>query len=330
MLDFTDKSVLVTGAGGFIGHHLTQQLVAKGARVRAFVRYNSRNDHGLLELAPPEVKSEIDFYAGDLRDPHAVSHAVRGTDIVFHLGALVGIPYSYVHPHEVVETNVMGALNILMAAREHRCPRVVHTSTSEVYGTAIETPIPESHPLQGQSPYSASKIGADKLAESFQRAYDLPVATIRPFNAYGPGQSARGVIPTIITQALSDKRVFLGSTHPTRDLTYVSDTVEGFLAVAGSDEAVGRVINVGSGNEISIGDLAAKIIEIIGRDVELLTDPDRVRPAKSEVEQLVADSSKAEALLGWTPTVSLDHGLKRTVEWIAEHLELYKAVVYNV
>lgn len=330
MMDFTDKSVLVTGAGGFIGHHLTQHLVSRGARVRAFVRYNSRNDHGLLELAPPEIREDIEFYAGDLRDPHAVSHAVRGCDLVFHLGALVGIPYSYVHPHEVVQTNVMGTLNVMMAAIEHSCPKVVHTSTSEVYGTAVETPISESHPLQGQSPYSASKIGADKIAESFQRSFDVPVATIRPFNAYGPGQSARGVIPTIITQALTGDRVFLGSTHPTRDLTYIDDTVDGFLAVASAEEAVGRVINVGSGQEISIGDLAKKIIGIVGREVEVTTDPERVRPAKSEVEQLIADATKAKSLLGWTPKVSLDDGLKRTMEWVAEHLELYKAVVYNV
>ncbi len=330
MMDFTDRSVLVTGAGGFIGHHLCQELVRRGARVRAFVRYNSRNDRGLLELAPPDIKDEIEFYAGDLRDAHAVSHAVHGAAIVFHLGAIVGIPYSYLHPIEVVETNVLGTLNVLMAAREHECPKIIHTSTSEVYGTAVETPIAESHPLQGQSPYSASKIGADKLAESFQRSYDLPVATIRPFNAYGPGQSARGVIPTIITQALTGTRVFLGSTHPTRDLTYVDDTVEGFLAVASVDEAVGRVTNIGSGHEISIGDLAAKIIDIVGRDVEILTDPERVRPAKSEVEQLIADATKAQSLLGWTPKVTLDQGLKRTVDWIAENLELYKSVIYNV
>lgn len=329
-MDFTDKSVLVTGAGGFIGHHLAQELVAKAARVRAFVRYNSRNDLGLLELLPAQVKEEIEFYRGDLRDPHAVSHAVRGVHVVFHLGATVGIPYSYVHPREVVECNVLGTLNVLMAAREHDCPKIVHTSTSEVYGSAVETPISESHPLQGQSPYAASKIGADKLAESFQRSYDLPIATIRPFNTYGPGQSARGVVPTIITQALTSDKVYLGSTHPTRDLTYVDDTVEGFLAVAGADDALGRVINVGSGHEISIGDLAAKIIEIVGRDVELLTDPARVRPARSEVEQLIADATKAEALAGWTPKVSLDHGLKRTVDWIAENLELYKAVLHNV
>ncbi len=329
-MDFTDKSVLVTGAGGFLGHHLTRRLVESGARVRALVRYNSRNDHGLLELLGEEVREEIDFQGGDLRDPSAVSQAVHGADLVFHLGAVVSIPYSYVHPTEVVETNVLGTLNVLMAAVEHKTPRVIHASTSEVYGTALETPIPESHPLQGQSPYSASKIGADKLAEAFQRSYDLPVATIRPFNAYGPGQSARAVIPAIITQALTGDRIYLGSTHPTRDLTYVDDTIEGFLAVAGSDEAVGRVINVGTGREIAIGDLAAKIIEIVGRDVKVVTDEERVRPPRSEVQQLVADSTKAESLLGWKPAISLEDGLKRTVDWIGEHLDMYKTVVYNV
>ncbi|RJQ51974.1 MAG: SDR family NAD(P)-dependent oxidoreductase [Actinobacteria bacterium] len=328
-VNFTDKSILVTGAGGFIGHHLTRRLVESGARVRAFVRYNSRNDQGLLELLDPALREEIDVQAGDLRDPNAVSRAVHGTDVVFHLAAAVSIPYSYVHPREVVETNVLGTLNVLMAAVEHDTPRVVHTSSSEVYGTAVETPISESHPLQGQSPYSASKIGADKLAESFQRSYELPVATIRPFNTYGPGQSARAVIPTIITQAIAAGRIYLGSTHPTRDLTYVDDTVAGFLAVASSEEAVGRVTNIGTGREISIGDVAAKIVEIVGKDVPIVREEERVRPPRSEVEQLVADASKAESLLGWKPAVPLEEGLRRTVEWVSQHIERYKTV-YNV
>ncbi len=330
MRQFTDKSILITGAGGFIGHHLTRRLVEAGARVRALVRYNSRNDHGLLELLEPELKEEIEFQAGDLRDAAAVSQAVHGADLIFHLGAVVSIPYSYVHPAEVVETNVLGTLNVLMAAVEHQTPRIVHASTSEVYGTALETPISESHPLQGQSPYAASKIGADKLAESFQRSYDLPVATIRPFNTYGPGQSARAVVPAIITQALTGDRVYLGSTHPTRDLTYVDDTVEGLLSVGSSDEAVGRVVNVGTGTEIAIGDLAAKIIDIVGRDVAVVTDEERVRPPRSEVQQLIADATKAETLLGWKPQVPLEEGLKRTVQWVGENLERYKTVVYNV
>jgi len=275
-MNWNKKSVLVTGAGGFIGSHLTEYLVELGANVKAFVRYNSRNDWGMLELLPEEKLSQIEVITGDLKDADAVRHAAKDVDIIFHLGSLIAIPYSYIHPRETIETNILGALNVLMAAKENNVEKVIHTSTSEVYGTARYVPIDENHPLQGQSPYSASKIGADKIAESFYRSFNLPVAIIRPFNTYGPRQSARAVIPTIITQALTKEKIFLGSLHPTRDYTYVKDVVEGFIKVAESSKSVGEVINIGSNFEISIGDLANKIISLIGKNAEIVTDP--VRP----------------------------------------------------
>jgi len=328
-MDWDNKRVLVTGAGGFIGSHLTEALVDQGARVRVFVRYNSRGDIGLLSLLPADKREQLEIIAGDLRDQHAVAEACRGVSHVFHLGALIAIPYSYVHPREVVETNVIGTLNILMAARD-RVERVVHTSTSEVYGTALQVPISEEHPLQGQSPYSASKIGADKLAESFFCSYDLPVATIRPFNAYGPRQSARAVIPTIITQALTRDRVRLGALSPRRDFTYVEDTVDGFLRVAASEKAIGQVINIGSNHEVSIGDLAEKIIRLVGRDVELVTDEQRLRPERSEVRRLLADNHRAAEWLNWQPRTSLDEGLSKTIDWVAQHLDRFRPDEYLV
>jgi dTDP-glucose 4,6-dehydratase len=322
--------VLVTGAGGFIGSHLVEALLDRRARVRAFVRYNSRGDIGLLSLLARERRDLLEIVAGDLRDGDAVTQACQDVTCVFHLGALIAIPYSYLHPREVVETNVLGTLNVLCAARQAGVKRVVHTSTSEVYGTARTVPISEEHPLQGQSPYSASKIGADKLAESFYCSYDLPVVTVRPFNAYGPRQSARAVIPTIITQALVQEQIRLGDLSPRRDLTYVKDTVAGFVAAAEADGAVGQMINVGSNQEITIGDLAQKIIQLVGRDCRVVLDEQRLRPKRSEVRRLVADNRKAKELLGWQPTHSLDEGLTKTIGWISSHLHRYRPGEYQV
>jgi NAD dependent epimerase/dehydratase len=328
-MNWSKKSVLVTGGGGFIGSHLTEHLVELNANVKAFVRYNSRNDWGLLELLPKKTLDQIEVIMGDLKDADAVRHAAKNIDIIFHLGSLIAIPYSYIHPRETIETNILGALNVLTAAKENSIEKLVHTSTSEVYGTARYVPIDEDHPLQGQSPYSASKIGADKIAESFYRSFDLPVAIIRPFNTYGPRQSARAVIPTIITQALTKEKIFLGSLHPTRDYTYVKDVVEGFIKVAESPKSVGDVINIGSNFEISIGDLANKIISLAGKNAEIITDPARVRPQDSEVERLWCDNTKAKKILGWEPTISLDEGLKEITNWISEHINLYKPELYN-
>ncbi len=326
----TNVPVLVTGAGGFIGSHLTERLVADGAKVRAFVRYTARSDIGYLRLAPPEIRSQIEFVFGDLRDEHAVVEAMRGVDVVFHLGALIAIPYSYVHPREVVETNVMGTLNVLMAAKQHRTPRLVHTSTSEVYGTALRVPIDEDHPLQGQSPYSASKIGADKLVESFARSFEIPAVTIRPFNTYGPRQSARAVIPTIIAQALTRGEVYLGDLTPTRDFTYVADTVDGFVRAATANAVIGDTINLGNDREISIGELARLIIQLIGRPIELKSDPARIRPAASEVRQLHADNRKAKAKLGWWPRTPFEDGLRHTIDWIRAHPEYFTPERYTL
>ena len=328
-MNWNKKSALVTGAGGFIGSHLTEHLVELGANVKAFVRYNSRNDWGMLELLPEEKLSQIEVITGDLKDADAVRHATKDIDIIFHLGSLIAIPYSYIHPRETIETNILGALNVLTAAKENNVEKVIHTSTSEVYGTARYVPIDENHPLQGQSPYSASKIGADKIAESFYRSFNQPVAIIRPFNTYGPRQSARAVIPTIITQALAKEKIFLGSLHPTRDHTYVKDVVEGFIKVAESPKSVGEVINIGSNFEISIGDLANKIISLIGKNAEIVTDPVRVRPQDSEVERLWCDNTKAKRLLGWEPKTSLDEGIKKTIDWISNNTNLYKPELYN-
>ena len=330
-MNWKNKKVLITGAGGFIGSHLAEKMVCMGAKTRIFIRYNSRNDWGMIDLMPCKIRDRIEVVAGDLKDADAVRKAVKGMDIVFHLGALIGIPYSYVHPRDVVETNIMGTFNVLDACREFNVEKVVHTSTSEVYGTAQYVPIDEKHPLQGQSPYSASKIGADKIAESFYRSYDLPVATIRPFNTYGPRQSARAIIPTIITQTLErDRIVILGSLSPTRDFTYVDDVVNGFIRTAECKKSVGEVINIGSGFEISIGELAKKIIKIMGKKMKIISEPERIRPVHSEVERLLADISKARKLFKWEPVISLEEGLKRTVEWVKREKERYKTKIYNV
>lgn len=325
-----DRPVLVTGAGGFIASHLVESLVERGARVRAFVRYNSRGDPGLLTLLSPEKFAKLEIISGDLRDLSAVQDAVRGVAHIFHLGALIAIPYSYVHPAEVVETNVMGTLNVLLAARDAESERVIHTSTSEVYGTALRAPIDESHPLQGQSPYSASKIGADKIAESFYRSFDVPVVTVRPFNTYGPRQSARAVIPTIIAQALTHNCVRLGNLDAKRDLTYVSDTVAGFFKAAETAGVEGETFNLGTGAEFRIGDLANEIFSIIGKPVEIQVDAARLRPEKSEVQRLLSDNRLAQERLGWTPAVPIREGLKRTIAWIEDHLDLYRPNQYQI
>ena len=317
------EMALVTGAGGFIGSHLVEALVREGRRVRAFVRYNGRGDAGNLRHLGADVRECVELVFGDLRDANAVLDAARGVDIVYHLGALIGIPYSYVHPRETVDSNVTGTLNVLDAARERGVSRVVHTSTSEVYGTARSVPISEEHPLQGQSPYSASKIGADLLADSYHRAFGVPVVTIRPFNTYGPRQSMRAVIPTVAVQALRGDVVRLGSLTPTRDLNFVADTVDGFLRAGRTPGIEGRVMNLARDEEISIGALAERIVAIVGRPVRIETESVRLRPGASEVMRLRGDSSLARRLLGWTPAVSLDEGLRRTVAWVREHLDAY-------
>lgn len=324
---------LVTGAGGFIASHLVEALLRRGESVRAFVRYNSRNDPGLLAMIDPELKENLEVIAGDLRDLSAVQKAVEGVTCVLHLGALIAIPYSYVHPAEVVESNILGTLNLLLASRAAGITRLVHTSTSEVYGTAQFVPIHEGHPLQGQSPYAASKIGADKLAESFYCAYQLPVVTLRPFNTYGPRQSARAVIPTIISQALQMQQagggvIRLGNLTATRDLTFISDTVAGFLRAAQVPGIEGQVINLGSGSEISIGNLAATILDLVdaGSDrIRIEVEPARLRPPRSEVQRLLSDNTLAGKLLGWRPVVSLENGLRQTIQWIATHPADYQA-----
>ena len=329
--------ILVTGADGFIGSHLTEALVRAGHDVRAFVYYNSFTSWGWLDHAPPDIRKQLDIFAGDIRDPHGVKTAMKGCDTVMHLAALIAIPYSYHSPDSFVETNIRGTLNVLQAARELGVGKVVHTSTSEVYGTARSVPITEEHPLQGQSPYSATKIGADQLALSFHSAFGTPVAVIRPFNTYGPRQSARAIIPTVITQIASGKRrIKLGALHPTRDFSHVADTVRAFIAVAGAERAVGQVINAGSNFEISIGDTVRLIADVMGQDIEIETEAVRMRPEKSEVERLWADNSKARELLGWEPRYAglegLRRGLAETCAWfqVPEHLAAYKADIYNV
>lgn len=324
-----DKRVLVTGAGGFIGSQLVERLLAEGARVRAFVRYNSRADSGLLRLVPRELIPSLEVVAGDLREWQAIRQVVRNCEIVFHLGALISIPYSYHHPFEVAETNFMGTLNILMACQYLGVKRLIHTSTSEVYGTARRVPIDECHPLQGQSPYSASKIGADKLAESFFCTYNLPVVTVRPFNTYGPRQTARAVIPTIIAQALANGTIHLGNLSTKRDFTFVSDTVQGFLMAAEAQGVEGQVFNLGTGAEISIGDITRKIIQRVGKPIKIVVDPERLRPELSEVMRLLSDNSLARERLGWRPEVTLDLGLQQTIAWIQDHPELYRVGTYE-
>jgi NAD dependent epimerase/dehydratase len=324
------KKVLITGAGGFIGSHLVEKLAAEGAKVRAFVRYNSRGDTGLLRFLDIDLLSKVETIAGDLRDPQAVEAVVNGCELVFHLGALISIPYSYLHPHEVAETNLIGTLNLLQASNNAKPERIIHTSSSEVYGTARYAPIDETHPLQGQSPYSASKIGADKLVESFHCAYGLPVVTVRPFNTYGPRQSTRAVIPTIITQALTQETIHLGNLETTRDFTFVEDTVSGFLSAAQIEEVEGQTFNLGTGTEIKIGDLVKKIIQQLESKASVSVDSTRLRPHTSEVFRLISNNALARERLGWQPKHSLDQGLCKTIAWIRSNMDKYPIGVYRL
>lgn len=327
-MNWSGKRVLVTGAGGFIGSHLTERLVELGATTRAMVHYNALGTWGWLDHS--KHRDDIEVVAGDICDRDSVRGAVEGCDVVFHLAALIAIPYSYRAPESYIRTNVIGTLNVVQAVRECACERVVHTSTSEVYGTARYVPIDEEHPLQGQSPYSASKLSADKVAESFHLSFDVPLVTVRPFNTFGPRQSARAVIPTIISQCLVGDTVKLGSLKPTRDLNYVGNTVDGFIAAAASPRAVGRTVNLGSGREISIGDLVHLIARLVGQNVHIECDEARKRPANSEVERLLADNRLAAELLEWAPRVDLETGLAHTIDWAREHLERYRPGVYVI
>jgi NAD dependent epimerase/dehydratase len=336
-MNLAGKKILVTGADGFIGSHLTEELVRRGCDVRAFVYYNSFNSWGWLDKAPLDIRRSLDVFSGDIRDPHGVRQAMRDCDVVLHLAALIAIPYSYHSPDTYVDTNIKGTLNVVQAARELGTAKVVHTSTSEVYGTARFVPITEEHPLQGQSPYSASKIGADQIAMSFNSSFGTQVATIRPFNTYGPRQSARAVIPTIITQIANGARTLkLGALHPTRDFNFVSDTVSGFIAIAESDSAVGEVINIGSNYEISVGETVQMIAELMGVELTIETDDIRLRPDNSEVERLWADNAKALRLTGWQPAYAgrdgLRRGLSETIAWFSEpaNLASYKSDSYNI
>lgn len=328
MNNFEGKTVLVTGAGGFIGSHLTERLAAANARVRALVHYNALGSVGWLETSP--WRDKIEIVTGDISDHGSVRGAMQGAEVVFHLAALIAIPYSYRAPDSYVRTNVVGTLNVLQAARELGVGRVVHTSTSEVYGTARYVPIDEAHPLQGQSPYSASKIGADKMAEAYHLSFGLPVVTVRPFNTFGPRQSARAVIPTIITQALKGGVVRLGSLTPTRDLNFVSNTVDGFLLAASTPEAVGRTVNLGTGREISVGDLATLIGRLMGCSIQIETEDKRLRPDKSEVERLLANNALAASILKWQPKVALEEGLTQTIDWLRQNTDKYRASGYVI
>jgi NAD dependent epimerase/dehydratase len=332
-MDLAGKRILVTGAGGFIGSHLVETLLQKKCIVKAFVHYNSFNRWGWLDYIDENVKDLLDIFSGDITDVHGVRTAMQDVDVVFHLAALIGIPFSYHSPDSYVETNIRGTLNILQAARLLGLKKILITSTSEVYGTACYVPIDENHPRQGQSPYSATKIGADVLAQSFYRSFDLPVVIVRPFNTYGPRQSARAIIPAIITQLLRGiRKINLGALHPTRDLVYVKDTVAGFLAIAETDKTIGEEVNIATQREISIGDLAAKIIDMIGVKAEVVSDSERVRPEKSEVERLLGANKKIMDLTGWKPEYTLENGLEETIDWFRQekYLDLYKPGLYNI
>lgn len=323
-------SALVTGAGGFIGGHLTARLVREGVRVRALCRYNSRNDRGTLDWLEPEIAAEVEVVLGELRDIESVSKAAAGAETIFHLGALIAIPYSYVNPRDFFEVNVLGTLNVAQAALATGARRVVHTSTSEVYGSAQTVPITEEHPIEPQSPYAASKVGADKLMDAWHRSYELPVTILRPFNTYGPYQSARAVLPTIISQALVGDVVRLGSTHPRRDLTYVEDTAAGFVAAATSDAAIGRTVQLGTNHDVSIGDLVVAVGEVLGRELEVETDAARIRPEASEVQRLISSPALAAELMGWEPEVNLHEGLRRTIEWIEANQARFRTDHYVI
>jgi NAD dependent epimerase/dehydratase len=326
LVSWKNKHVLVTGAGGFIGSHLTERLVEEGAQVRALVHYNSLGKLGWLDRSP--YLKEIDVVAGDLTDRDSVRQAVKGREILFHLGALIAIPYSYHAPLSYIHTNIEGTLNVLQASKDEGVERIVHTSTSEVYGTAQYVPIDEKHPLRAQSPYAASKIGADKMAEAFHLSFNTPVTTVRPFNTFGPRQSMRAIIPTIIVQCLTRDTIHLGNLHPTRDLNFISNTVDGFLLAAMEPAALGQTVNLGSGREISVGELANLIAHILGKSIKIESDDLRLRPKGSEVERLLAENALAQNLLTWKPKVSLEEGLSQTIAWIKDNLELFRRNVY--
>jgi NAD dependent epimerase/dehydratase len=330
MTNFNDSTVLVTGAGGFIGSHLVERLVEEGARVRALIRYNSRNDWGALDWLPREVIDEVEVVLGDLRDPESVTHVVAGADYVCHLAAQIAIPYSYVNPRDFFETNVLGSLNVAQAAVQADVRAVVHTSTSEVYGTAQTVPITEEHPLNPQSPYAASKVGADKLMDSFHRSFGLPVTVLRPFNTYGPRQSARAVIPTIIAQGLAGGRVALGSLTPSRDLTFARDTADAYLKAISAPEAIGRTIQLGTGEVVTVGEIVETVGELLGRTLDVELDESRVRPANSEVACLISSPRVAADVLGWTANVRLLEGLRETVSYIEQHEHRYRANQYVI
>lgn len=325
------KKVLVTGAGGFIGSHLSERLILEGCHVVAMIHYDSRSDRSNLEFIDSTILQEMEIRSGDIRDSHFVNQLVKGRDVVFHLAALIGIPYSYSAPSSYVETNIVGTLNILQASLAAGVERVVHTSTSECYGTAKYIPIDENHPLQGQSPYAATKIGADKLAESFNLSFGLRVSTIRPFNTFGPRQSARAVIPTILSQLLTGRpELRLGSLKPVRDLNYVNNTVDGFLAIAKSEEAIGRVLNVGSGQGISVQDLTVLAMKTVGREIPIRIDEERIRPLTSEIFSLVCDYTQVKKITGWSPAITIEAGLKKTAQFIAMHLDLYRPKEFTI
>ncbi|MBO1685804.1 NAD-dependent 4,6-dehydratase LegB [Clostridium butyricum] len=330
-MELKGKKVLITGSEGFIGSHLTEKLIELGADVTALVQYNSFNNWGWLDTFDESIKKDINVVTGDIREYDCMKRIVKGQDVVFHLAALIAIPYSYLSPMAYVRTNIEGTTNVLEACRDYNVQKIVHTSTSETYGSALYVPIDEKHPMQGQSPYSASKIGADKIAESFYRSFNMPIATIRPFNTYGPRQSARAVIPTIISQILSGKtEIKLGSLTPTRDFNYVKDTAEAFIKIAESDKTVGEVINASTNNEISIGDLVKKICDICGKEIKILCDEERLRPDKSEVNRLLGDNKKIKELTEWIPKYSLDEGLLETTKWIEHNMKYFKTDIYNV
>ena len=332
-MDLQNKKVLVTGADGFIGSHLVEKLIEEGCQVTAFVYYNSFNSWGWLDSLPKETLQKVEVITGDIRDPHGVKNAMKGIEVVFHLAALIAIPYSYHSPDTYIDTNVKGTLNIVQAARELGTERVLVTSTSEVYGTAIYVPIDEKHPRQGQSPYSATKIGADAMADSFYRSFNVPISIVRPFNTYGPRQSARAVIPTIITQLLNGKTdIKLGSLHPTRDLLFVKDTAKGFIEIAKSDKTIGHEVNIAMQEEITIGDLAQNIINQINPNAKIITDEIRLRPEKSEVERLFGSNQKIKELTNWKPDYTLESGIAETIQWFSNkaNLSQYKADIYNI
>jgi NAD dependent epimerase/dehydratase len=329
-MGFGGLRALVTGAGGFIGGHLTARLVEEGARVRAFVRYNSRNERGTLDWLPAEVAGDIAVVLGDLRDVESVAAAMADVEVAFHLGAQIAIPYSYANPRDFFETNVLGTLNVAQAALHAGVTRVVHTSTSEVYGSARTVPITETHPLEPQSPYAASKLGADKLMDAWHRSYGLPVTVVRPFNTYGPRQSARAIVPTIVAQSLAGDTLRLGSLHPRRDMTYVSDTVAGFLAAAQAPAAVGRTLQLGTGHEVSVGEIVDAVAEVLGRPLRVEVDEQRIRPPASEVERLVSSPALARELTGWEPRVELTDGLRRTIDWMQANAGRFRSGEYVI